>query len=80
MQNGAYVLWGFKYNTGSELLDMTTPGFNVQDAALAIGTTFNDLDANISITFVGKGGSPPNDYVDVRVVLPTERFETELLT
>lgn len=69
MQNGAYVIWGYNYNRQSDLLDMTTPGTNVLDAALAVGTTFTDLDASVAIQPVAEGGASPNEYIDVQVTL-----------
>lgn len=67
--NGAYVLWGYNSNQRGNLLDMTTPGTNVNDAGLAIGATFTDAVAGISFKPVGQGGSGDEEYLDVQVVL-----------
>lgn len=81
MSNGAYMMWGFNYNTDSYLLDMTTPGTNDQDAALAVGASFVDQDANITIKPVAEGGIAPNQYLDVEVTMPgATPLETESLT
>jgi len=67
MENGAYVFWGYNYNRQSDLLDMTTPGVNIQDAALALGAIFTDTATNITIRPVAVGGIAPNKYVDVQI-------------
>ena len=67
LMNGAYILWGYNQVQQSDLLDMTTPGSNVADAALAIGTTFNDSAAGITIKPVAKGGTSGNEYVDLQI-------------
>jgi Concanavalin A-like lectin/glucanases superfamily/Viral BACON domain len=70
MQNGAYAIWGYNYNTHSDLLDMTTPGNSDQDAALAVGTNFTDSAALISIRPVAEGGVTPHEYLDVQFSEP----------
>ncbi|MBE2213569.1 MAG: immunoglobulin domain-containing protein [Opitutaceae bacterium] len=67
--NGAYVVWGFANNTQSQLLDMTTPGSSANDAGLAMGVTFTDTARGIAIRPVAKGGTAPNEYLDVEVTL-----------
>ncbi|MGA2137346.1 MAG: hypothetical protein ABSH14_00640 [Verrucomicrobiia bacterium] len=69
MQNGAYIIWGYNGNTHSDLLDMTTPGNSDQDAALAVGTTFTDSAASITIQPTAEGGTTPHEYVDVQVAI-----------
>ncbi|MEY2879187.1 MAG: hypothetical protein RLZZ15_1567, partial [Verrucomicrobiota bacterium] len=54
--------------TGSRLLDMTpasTSGFS--DAALQVGQKFVDAALGITITPTAKGGTAPNEYVDVKI-------------
>ncbi len=70
MQNGAYVIWGYNSNRQSDLLDLTTPGTNVYDAALEMGTSFTDPGANVTITPVGQGGVAPNQYLDIQIEVP----------
>jgi len=72
LMNGAYIIWGYNSNQQGNLLDMTTPGTNVNDAGLAIGTTFNDTVAGISITPVAQGGSGSEEYLDVQVGFQTK--------
>jgi hypothetical protein len=69
MQNGAYIIWGYHANRPSDLLDMTTPGNNATDVALAIGSTFTDHDEGVSIEVLDQGGSGSAQYIDVRVIL-----------
>ena len=64
--NGAYIIWGYNFVTHGDLLDMTTPGSNSQDAGLAIGQTFHDTVAGITIRPLAKGGVTPNEYLDVQ--------------
>jgi hypothetical protein len=74
MQNGAYIIWGYGNvisgpggGSKSALLDMTTPGNTDADAALAIGATFNDANAGVSISPVSEGGSGATRYIDIQV-------------
>ncbi len=67
--NGAYVVWGFGNNTQSQLLDMTSPGTGASDAGLPIGVTFDDAARGISLRPVAKGGTAPNEYLDVEVTI-----------
>lgn len=67
LANGAYILWGYNQNRAGNLLDMTTPGSSAQDAALAVGASFYDSVANLSITPIARGGTTPNEYLDVQV-------------
>ena len=67
MQNGAYIVWAKNQNDVTDLLDMNTPGTNVQDAALNVGEYFTDTAANIAILPLDNGGSAPNEYMDVEV-------------
>jgi hypothetical protein len=78
MQHGAYVFWGENIATGSELLDLTTPGSDVQNAALAIGTTFTDATANITIRPIAEGGSGVDQFLDIAVTIPASGTTTRM--
>ena len=67
LMNGAYILWGYNSVVQGNLLDMTTPGKDAQDAALAVGASFHDTADGITISPLDKGGSTPNEYLDVQV-------------
>jgi M6 family metalloprotease-like protein len=69
MQNGAYIIWGHNTNVHSALLDCTTPGTSIADAALQVSHTLTD--GGIAITPLANGGTPPHEYMDIQVVLPT---------
>lgn len=69
MAHGAYVVWGYNNNTQSNLLDLTTPGTSVADAALAVNATLLDTAGNVSIKPVAEGGTAPNEYLDVLVTI-----------
>jgi uncharacterized repeat protein (TIGR01451 family)/uncharacterized delta-60 repeat protein len=68
--NGLNVYWTpWEGTKGSaQLLDMT-PGSSggVNDAALVVGHSFDDTEADIHITPVAKGGASPEEWVDVVV-------------
>ncbi len=67
--NGAYVMWGYNAVRESNLLDLATPGSNATDAPLAIGATFNDTAAGLTIQPLAKGGTSPNEWLDVQITL-----------
>lgn len=76
LDGGAYVLWGYNTSQQGNLLDMTTPGATgaglsktTDDAALAIGATFNDTARGITITTLASGGSGAEEYLDVQIGL-----------
>lgn len=63
--NGILIAWT---DNGSQLLDMTPlSSGGVNDAPLLIGRTFSDPGQGVYITPIGKGGSYPDDYMDVVV-------------
>ena len=64
---GAYVMWAYNSNLKSELLDLTTPGTDTSDSALAVGATFNDAAAGITLTPVAQGGTGANEWLEVQV-------------
>jgi hypothetical protein len=74
MSNGAYIVWEMPVPNAelgtrpySVLLDCTTPGTNIGDAALAIGKSLVDVQAGITITPVAEGGTAPNQWMDIRI-------------
>lgn len=74
MDNGAYVIWGYNQAGAgggggfqSALLDMTTPGNTIADAALLNGATFNDAGLGISFQPSNPGGNAPNSFVDINI-------------
>jgi len=69
LDGGAYILWGYNTNQYGRLLDMTTPGTSVTDAGLAVGATFIDTVAGITLQPVTQGGSGADEWLDVQVTL-----------
>ncbi len=67
MSQGAYVVWGYNTNTTSNILDLTTPGTSVADAALAPNATLLDTVGNVSLKTVATGGTAPAQYLDVEI-------------
>lgn len=69
LTNGAYVLWSYgKWDDrGTQLLDLTSPGTATEDAALGVGAAFTDADFGITIETLARGGSGPNEYLDLRI-------------
>jgi hypothetical protein len=72
LQNSVQLRWGnrpyFAPGYGIYLLDMNPdlPG-DMSDAGLAIGRTYTDTEAGITITPLATGGAAPNEYIDVKV-------------
>ncbi len=63
--NGAMICWS---QGDDELLDMnplTSSGNS--DASLLVGRSFNDAEQGITVTTVARGGTAPDDYVDMVV-------------
>ncbi len=68
LNDGAYIQWGYNQNSPSNLLDLNTPGTTPSDAPLAVGTSFNDTAAGITLTTLGKGGTGGSDeWLEVQV-------------
>ncbi len=67
LDGGAYVLWGYNTNQAGNLLDLNTPGENPEDAPLAVGSTFDDTAAGITLTPLAQGGSGAEEWLDVQV-------------
>jgi uncharacterized repeat protein (TIGR01451 family) len=86
MENGVYVIWGYNQAGAgggggfmSGLLDFGTPGDDIFDSPLTIGTTFTDADLGISIRPANAGGIFPNRFVDIEInggapLVPTPRL------
>lgn len=69
MDGGAYVLWGYNDNAQGNLLDLTAPVNETANAALAVGATFTDTAAGITLNPVAQGGSGADEWLDVQVTL-----------
>jgi len=69
--NGAYVVWGHNQRLQTQLLDLTTPGTSANDAALGVGSTFNDADYGVIIKPIAVGGDEPSQWLDIEVTVPT---------
>lgn len=67
MDGGAYVLWGYNDNAQGNLIDLTSPVNETANAALAVGATFNDTAAGITLNPVAQGGSGADEWLDVAV-------------
>ncbi len=80
--NGATLVWGYRGNQQSDLIDVS-PATTAEDAPLAVGSTFNDTAAGVSFTVSGQGGVSPNEYLDVqinfqsRVILDATAFDID---
>jgi hypothetical protein len=76
--NDAYVIWGYNTIQQSALLDLTTPGVSTTssaassgfDAALPIGATFTDPNYGITIKPTLRGGTEPNQFLELEVTVP----------
>lgn len=68
--DGAYVVWGYHQRLQSQLLDFTTPGTSATDAALALDTTFTDAPYGVTIRPVARGGTEPEQWLDIEVTVP----------
>jgi M6 family metalloprotease-like protein len=71
LSSGAYVVWGTNSLQQTNLLDLTTPGTNSADAALAVGQTFTDSAYGVSIKAVARGGDDPLQWIDIEVTVPS---------
>ncbi|MFZ5441739.1 MAG: Ig-like domain-containing protein [Myxococcota bacterium] len=69
-RDGISINWGYPYNTGSHLLDMTPGDGSRTNSTLVIGRTFSDVLAGIHLTPVAKAGTTP-EAIDVVVNLGT---------
>jgi sugar lactone lactonase YvrE len=69
MQHGAYIVWGYNGPRQSNLIGVGTPPNSRFDAALGIGATLADPEANLAIAAVAEGGEAPGQYLDVQIGL-----------
>ncbi len=70
LQGSACVLWGKRFNSESDLLDMTTPGYNARDAGLLPEQTFTDNSSSISFKNLGVGvDEQGREYLDIEVTM-----------
>ncbi len=67
LNNGVSIVWGGNQNDAGVLLDMTTPGDTPDDASLAMGATFTDAVAGITLHPVAQGGSGADEWMDVEI-------------
>ncbi len=71
LKAGANIVWEQALYGRSWLID-TTPGSlagsaDRTDGSLAIGRTYSDTAANVHITALARGGTSPDEYLDVKV-------------
>jgi len=71
LKAGANIVWEQSLYGRSWLID-TTPGSlagsaDRTDGSLAIGRTYSDTAANVHITALARGGTSPDEYLDVKV-------------
>jgi hypothetical protein len=68
LRNGLQLLWQRPSQVRSWLVD-TTPGSTqgIQDTAISLGRTYVDSDAGVYITPIEKGGTAPNEWIDVQI-------------
>ena len=83
--NGILFNWSGSGGGTSTLLDMTPysdegsvgngsttrDNSDKWDAPLSIGRTYTDPESNVSVTPIARGGTAPNEYIDVHVHLAT---------
>ena len=70
LQESACVLWGERFNAESNLLDMTTPGYNPRDGGLLPLQPFTDNSASISLENLGVGvDEEGREYLDIKVTM-----------
>lgn len=64
---GAYIVWGFNVNQGSQLIDVDTPGSNPSDASLNVGQMLVDGVTGQIFRVLGAGGTGVDEYLDIEV-------------
>lgn len=81
--NGANIHYAYFLNRQSDLLVANNAGTSINGAALEVGQSLNDTAAGIKITTLAKGGTTPDEYLDIQVDLqpqisfPTTQVEFE---
>jgi hypothetical protein len=66
LRQGIVFYWE-RSNASPVLLDMHPSGGGLDDHALQPGETYSDNAGNVHITHLGRGGTQPNEYIDVRI-------------
>jgi uncharacterized delta-60 repeat protein len=75
LDNGAYVLWAGNENLDANLLDLSAPVNEPQQAALAVGSAHADPAAGINLLPLQRGGAGEADeWLDVQVTLQPRIF------
>ncbi len=70
LQDSACVLWAQRFNNDSNLLDMTTPGYNPRDAGLLPEQIFTDNSSSISFKNLKSGvDEQGREYLDIEVTM-----------
>lgn len=69
LNGGAYVLWGYNDNRQGNLLDLSAPVNTASSAALAVGQSFTDTVAGVTLQTVAQGGSGADEWLDIQVTL-----------
>ena len=69
LNSGAYVIWGYNTNRPGDLLDLSGPGSDPTDSALALGEAFADNAAAITLKPIAQGGSGADEWIDVEVII-----------
>jgi hypothetical protein len=67
LSHGAYVVWGYNYPCQGNLLCLGQTANDARAAALPLGGALADPEANLTVTPVAEGGTPPGQYIDVQV-------------
>lgn len=68
--NGLQVHWSQNNSTVSHVLDLEAPGnmLNPTSVALQVGKIVCDIEGNMTIKAVARGGTAPNEWIDVQIV------------
>ena len=69
LRQGLVFYWDRGTNGGQNvlLIDMHPAGGGWDNHSLQPGETYADTGGDVYITNLGRGGSPPNEYIDVRI-------------
>lgn len=66
LRQGVVAYWD-RGASSTALLDMHPASSGMDDHSLQPGETFNDSAGGVTVTNLGRGGTAPNEYIDVRV-------------